>query len=112
MQQNLVFIKHVSAEEIDFLAQEEYNTELNTRVAQTKSKRDNDNEIQRHSIEREAKIKFSVVQNQKRLKFLKDKRGLWKKYRKQQRSINSISFNSRVFQHSPWSSQANVEYYE
>ncbi|KAH0793068.1 vacuolar H+-ATPase subunit E isoform 3 [Histomonas meleagridis] len=59
------------AEEIDFVSRETYNADLQKLINKSYSKLNNDFELQRNEITRNAKISYSVSKNEQRINILK-----------------------------------------
>ncbi|KAH0791109.1 V-type proton ATPase subunit E [Histomonas meleagridis] len=59
------------AEEIDFVSRETYNSDLQKLINKSYSKLNNDFELQRNEITRNAKISYSVSKNEQRINILK-----------------------------------------
>jgi vacuolar-type H+-ATPase subunit E/Vma4 len=64
------------AEEIDFLAREQYNADLQKLVNLSFAKLNTDYELQRAQIDRDAKIQFSVTKNTQRLRVLQSQQDI------------------------------------
>jgi vacuolar-type H+-ATPase subunit E/Vma4 len=64
------------AEEIDFLAREQYNADLQKLVNLSFAKLNTDYELQRSEIDRKAKIQFSVTKNTQRIRILQSQQDI------------------------------------
>jgi vacuolar-type H+-ATPase subunit E/Vma4 len=83
------------AEEIDFLAREQYNADLQKLVNASYAKLNNDYELQRTEIDRRAKIQFSVTKNEQRIRVLTSQRDII------DRALGSTRERLRAFRQTP-----------
>jgi vacuolar-type H+-ATPase subunit E/Vma4 len=83
------------AEEIDFLAREQHNTDLQKLVNASYAKLNNDYELQRTEIDRNAKIQFSVTKNEQRIRVLTSQREII------ERAMDEARVKLRAFRETP-----------
>jgi vacuolar-type H+-ATPase subunit E/Vma4 len=83
------------AEEIDFVAREQYMTDLNKLVDASVAKLSSDYEFQRNETERKAKIEFSVRKNEARIRLLSSQQDIL------QRAMDEARAKLRTFRETP-----------
>jgi len=83
------------AEEIDFLAREQYNADLNKLIDASVAKLSNDYEFERTEIDRRAKIQFSVTKNEQRISILTAQQEILEK------ALNETREKLRQFRETP-----------
>ncbi|OHS95747.1 hypothetical protein TRFO_38135 [Tritrichomonas foetus] len=67
------------AEEIDFEAREQYNHDFNNLINASYAKLNNDYELQKNEIDRQAKIQYSVTKNEQRILVLQSQQKIIEK---------------------------------